>query len=619
MIRKREFIAKRVFLILEIVAICGIVFYKNNNQSKELTLYVDTDRWSDGKTYNGAHLGSSEYDEMSKLATTISISKIDSDSFVVDCCVWGETRTNIARDYCLAIGTIGACTTETPKPSSTSKPNKTPKPTSEPECIESASVIYSITAPTEVCKNDKISYFCNQNVIYSCPENWPYNYSSSTKGDIDTSVVKNVEIKCGNTKKTVKVKNCYACYRKLVEQTTDYNRYEYTWATSKPSGYEETDLSEADCNSIKNVGCQKNALAPNVSKDATSCSGTVSLPLNEKNMCSDSMTNNYYSINCTETVTSNFIPNKLKIKIGQGFKFNINLKSTKVCNGDFNKTAWDSDYNKIQNKINKTTGKEQKWYLKLRTELNNIVSEYKRLTNFYKTWNINDDTSNPEAVLKISYLSNKKNKSLEYRFQNTNKTGRVLESKNLGAINLVNGEKLEKYSVKIESGVELIPSKVYFDYQGNVTTNNKDTIDGGNYFLSDLKSDTGKYDISISISKLGTNEKGTINNNQCKLELEEDNRLYRIIDVSNPFDISTVTAGDNWSNVNYNFKDVINEKTWSESSLYVFNLSPTQIKQIKESNASFNVDKNFTGYLGLCERNVLKNDPTKEIICDVIK
>ena len=97
---------------------------------------------------------------------------------------------------------------------------------------------------------------------------------------------------------------------------------------------------------------------------------------------------------------------------------------------------------------------------------------------------------------------------------------------------------------------------------------------------------------------------------------------YRIIDIINPFGITSHTPGINWSNSNYDFKNTINKQTWSSNSLYHITLSNSEIKKIKNDNAqALRLGK--SPYTGICEEvfkdNVSGKTYNTSRLCDFIK
>ena len=426
-----------------------------------------------------------------------------------------------------------------------------------------------------------------------------------------------------------------ACYRKEIEsQVIDgktYKKYDYKWTTKdKVPGYTKVDniKNETDCiledTSIPNQ-CLTSSIYSPKSNNASTCSGNTTLSLDDEKVCSSSITNQFYTINCRETINANFKPGNLSVKAGQGFKYNINVTSSNTCAGVFNDTEWNDAYNKakkLYNRADKANDEYEKaWYNKIISDLEDLVINYNNANSNYSNGLVSAGLENLTGQLELKYKANKIDTTLTYSFIKGNTSVFVTDNipTNKETKTLANNMSVSKFNVTINNSVELIPPKVYLDKNGNeVTQGTPGAIDGGNLFLTDLKTDKSSvpYNMVITLNNLGVNRNGTITNYQCGLIItkESNDITYRIIDVGNPFGIDAVTPGNNWSNTNFNFRETIDKNTWSGEYLYKFDLTSQDIKNIKEDNSKWS---GLSAYRGVCNENeTILSREFKETVCD---
>lgn len=419
--------------------------------------------------------------------------------------------------------------------------------------------------------------------------------------------------------------NPYACYRKKISN----EEYEYKWISqNNASGYQKVDgiTNETDCilenPSIPNACISSSIISPKTS-NASVCSENTTLSLDDEKVCSSSITSQFYTINCRETITSSFKPGNLSVKAGQGFKYNIDLLSSSVCEGSFNATEWNAAYNnavKAKERAQKTNdASEIAWYQAVINQLNDIVSTYNSIKSNYLTGNINSSLNNVVGKLNLNYkYSNGKSKSREYEFFKSTPINRTNGAAESNSQQLASNVYISDFSVTINSTMNLTPPVVYLDKNGNEVAASGNAINGGNQFLTDLLADKSEtpYSMSITLSNLGVNGNGTITNNQCGLTITDGSNdiTYRIIDVGNPFGIDSVNPGSNWSNTNFNFRETIDKNTWSGEYLYKFDLTSQDIKNIKEDNSKWS---GLSAYRGVCNENeTILSREFKEKVCD---
>lgn len=491
----------------------------------------------------------------------------------------------------------------------------------EPVCVDSTSTSYSIScAKTTIQDNETTTCICQTTTYHTCYA----NENGSNQITVNPTSCGKQKVVCGDKTAYVDVK-CPACYRKNGETPN------YVWAYDSPgSNYTKvTNIKTKNDCQLSNPDipnhCVQSTIPGEKSKEASSCESTATLPLDEEKVCSDSVTSQFYTINCRETISSKFKPGNLALKAGQGFVFDIELSTTYTCEGSFDKTAWNEAYsnlqkgleraNKLPNGSDKTA--EIKWYNNKISNLNSFYTSYRITRENYMQGGDSDGISDALAKLKITYKKNKKNNTLSYNFI-TKDEKTVIDSSNTKYTNnmkLSTGEEVKAFKSKVTKTKNLMPPKVLFNKDGSINTNGVgNTIDGGNHFMIELETDPGNYSFSIEITNLGVNHSGKITNNACNLNVYDRDYLYRIIDVNNPFDIQNLTPGENWISNNYNFENTINSSTWSDNYLYKFDLSKDDIKDIKESNGNY-----ANPYLGICDgKSSIFDDITRKL-CNQIK
>ena len=186
-------------------------------------------------------------------------------------------------------------------------------------------------------------------------------------------------------------------------------------------------------------------------------------------------------------------------------------------------------------------------------------------------------------------------------------------------VTLADGTKVSPFSINITETYQLSAPKAYLDnngkivkriYSNEIDTGNDDYIDGGHKFYLDNIKDGDNYKITTVIKNLGVNGKSTIKNQDCKLKtIQEKGELYRIIDVNNPFvnNERLNLLNNNWKNDTYDFTNITNKY---QGSLYVFNISKSDINAIKNNNKLSDAylgvvckdKKNWVGIIGqICE------------------
>ena len=494
------------------------------------------------------------------------------------------------------------------------------QPVEDTPCENSTNTSYDLSCPESVKKGESATCTCK--VI---EENTCYDGGTSTNSiSINSDVCGKTLVKCGDKESYVDI-TCPACYRKKIGS----GQYDYKWSNGVPeSGYVKVDGidSETDC-ILKNPTIPNKCISvshdSSKSKSVNVCDENVSMPLDSMEVCSDSITNQFYKINCRETINAKFDPKNLKIKAGQGFKFNIQVTSTQTCSGAFDVNSWNTSYNNAKAGYDRATNKtkdieEQKWYQNILNTLIGIKDNYNNLVNDYLNAKGNNSIANVDGKLELKYLYNsgKQNGTLVKKFdkESFSTKAKLLSKKE---VLLSNNFKVIDFNVEINSSINLVPPVAYIDKNTGqeVSSSSKDALNGGRQFLTELKMDknTVPYKINIKLSNLGSNLKSSISNDKCGLTVINDSNdiYYRIISIKSPFGISQ-EPGINWSNTNYNFMDVIDANTWSNRNLYKFSLSGEDIDKIKNSNKVYS----DIAYDGLCERdNSITLNSSDQKIC----
>ena len=486
-------------------------------------------------------------------------------------------------------------------------------PVDDDDYCTGGTTTYSITCSAEeVLAGSNSSCSCNKTYSDSCGSN-----TTTDEKKVDTTKCGTVEVSCGD-KKTYVTVNCPACYRKANNNGTA----DYKWANKQPEGYTKVSgiTKQEDCEINTVPTCNASLVSQPKTGNTTSCSGSAAININQGTECNAVATSSYYNISCNETVKADFLPGNLNIRVGQGFRFNIDVVSTNTCEGTFDITAWNNAYKNTNDLIKRAQKandlSEENWYKNIQNDIIKEANNYIKLTQSYKTWNPATDVNDPTAMLQVNYKASKQSKILNLQFTTGSKTGSITSYSQKANNTLSNGLKVENFKSVKTSTVKLNPPEVYIDKTtGNIVNTNTNAISGGNYFLTDLKSDVGKYDINITVSNLGTSRNSTITNNQCDLGLFDNDLIYRIVDVKNPFNIASITPGANWSNSKYDFENTIKENTWSLESLYKFILSPDDIANIKSSNSMYN---GSDAYLGVCNTSASTQDSITKKICEII-
>lgn len=361
-------------------------------------------------------------------------------------------------------------------------------------------------------------------------------------------------------------------------------------------------------------------IQPLVAKTANECEEDITIDYKNSYECNGT---SFYKIKCdnnknkitvsfdngNDSSKGNTIKTTNELLAGQGFEFDMTIKTVKVCTATFDADNWKKTYDGVLARYNKavsdlsgTTGNEKKILESMKNEYQNQLNSLKKVVNTYNSYQKGELEKNVldiDGNFETTYKANGESKTLKTTFaKNVVSAGKgvvtISKTHNLGVSGLTNPTDFTWSTESNPTVVKYIFPKVYLDRNTGEITNNSKEVDGGNKLYLDYDTDNGRYIMKISLSK-GI----TVTNNKCDINVSDTNIIYRPIDVSNPFINDSWEKGINWINALYDFTRVIHSTTWSEKSLYYVTLSANQIAELKKSNQ---VNRNIFPYLGLCNR-----------------
>lgn len=425
-----------------------------------------------------------------------------------------------------------------------------------------------------------------------------------------------------------------SCWRK--EDTTKTTPvYVYKWSVDSPgTGYKKVNLDEKTCKiSGETETCSAKIVEPSRDVSASSCNSNTTVKLNDEVTCGS-----FYEIKCSPVnITLGFDKNSTgfldntKIKAGLGFNYSIPITLNKTCTGKFYSVKWQESYKNASEYLRRAklvnNSKEISYYQNIQNQILDIAKNYNTMVSKYLG---NDNLSNDSFTgnMKIYYTLDGKAKTKDYSMISSSiDFNKKEDSKSSIVSKLTDNLSVKDFKVSISESLSLSPITAYINKSDGTITYDK-PINLNDYIISTNKVYTD-FNWDDGISKIETtiyyNNNGKqiskIVNDKCKLNVYSDKFNYRIIDVSNPFVNNTREISKNWLNNLYNYTGVINKNTWSNNSLYTFNLSKSSIRDIQESNYEIN-DKNYikntNAYLGTCDNSSKNVNGTIKNICDII-
>ena len=410
------------------------------------------------------------------------------------------------------------------------------------------------------------------------------------------------------------------------------------------------------------------------------CEQSKSIVLNSKDSSCLDGTKSFYSIKCMREVGAGFdygADNETNtsrvLYYGQGYKFNVNTKTTVKCEAVFNDNNWNDTFDHWVDKINfidysgkltaalKKGGEQGKKEWENRAdamqnadslsgdthrEIYSIWNTVEELRNVVRAYNKftppNDYEENVDLILRYKLKKEENEADYNYTFDKKEKKGTYIIEKASGTQPKLNDTgvfsshcysgtitelrencfpinyTISNYSDPRE--VVLFPQKTMIEKDTGETADDKattETIDGGNRIYTDNNIDLGTWGMKIRLTGLAAGS--TIDNNKCDITIAEQEVKYRPIDVTNPFINSDWKKGENWINDKYNFISIIHATTWSEPAQKSITLAKDDIQAIKDSNNYYQSNKDDP-YLGICNGSKeTEYDSITERICDQIK
>ena len=355
----------------------------------------------------------------------------------------------------------------------------------------------------------------------------------------------------------------------------------------------------------------------NVNETTAECEGDHKITLYEGEKCTgkdlgtegNDIKSTFYSISCTRNINANFdygddgiTTTARELYRGQGFKYGITITSKVKCDGEFYGDRWKNVYKKLWEKVkNVDVGLEnackvfdQKGlekceayinkmkFNKVKTkkdvfELLTIIRELVGIVDTYNNYAPNTNFDE-EATINFTYTINGKKgvaKVDDIFSKNVVDKGVYAATSektvDLGVSGITNPKTYSRSNNSKPRKVKFTLKKVYLDKtDGAVKANPKEKLDGGNKIYIDYNADAQVISVnSMSIVVNGvTGGNSSITNNKCTIIVKDQDLLYRPIDVSNPFINTSWEKGNNWSNSQFDFTNVIHSDVWIGNDCY---------------------------------------------------
>lgn len=417
-------------------------------------------------------------------------------------------------------------------------------------------------------------------------------------------------------------------YPKKVEKFPGTN-IKITQETCKPMEKITMCTPELTTSKLKEITtdeCEENLDVPYT--DGKTCTGTSFYKIE----CTNNKVNFKYD-NGDDVNDGNAIKTTVNLLPGQGFSFGIKAEVIKDgCTATFYSSTWLKIYNRIQDQRKtikaalKLASVEDKKTLNSR--LAELDTKEEKLKQFAIDYNneTKDVNLNMNMNFEMTYPANDGEKVLKTPLESTVINEGTVKVKTTDENILIANElTVKNYSWTNKADplvLKLIFPKTYIDkHTGDITTNSKNAIDGGNkaYISYNAKSSVNGEESSMLISitgKIDKNEVFKVDNDKCKIAVFSSEVKYRPIELTNPFINKNYRKGENWVNDMYDFTKTIDANIWSKNALYDINLTAEQIDEVKASNEKNKAD---SPYLGLCDktRDIDYDDITK-IICNAL-
>jgi len=267
--------------------------------------------------------------------------------------------------------------------------------------------------------------------------------------------------------------------------------------------------------------------------------------------------------------------------------------------------AWNR-YKNAKDELDLLKSKSARMY-----ELDNAMEGMEAIVTNYKREYVDMeylDKNEPNVKLEFAYKSDGRTYNTEVALiknEKKSQDGEIARNKVLAAnpYHTARGTTIEMWNFDYNNYDNpriryMQPSEVSVDKRSGEITSVLQPVSGYNRIYTEKKNvDKGLYSVKITIDNIGTdNKESKIINEMCKLNYQENELLFRVIDVSNPFINNSYVPGINWKDgrYKYNFVGIIDSSIWSQVPEGEVLLDTSRIKLIQNDNS---VEK----YLGTCD------------------
>ena len=344
----------------------------------------------------------------------------------------------------------------------------------------------------------------------------------------------------------------------------------------------------------------------NQTKEAV-CNGETSFSGDDSQSCSViSSENDYYKITCTENLNTKLIPSNVgTIQLGLGFSYDIKVSTKRKCTGVFDYEAFNDAYTKVLNNLNNSQNGSALYNTNL-----NKKNELERILKNYNAWESSDyDLNSIKATLHDEQLGTTVNFITKPNsMTETIGDKKITKTHNLNIRGIANPT---DFTYEEELAKTLILPSAYYNLSNNTVVYNNCAncvLLSNQYYISgNQRYDGTNYKYKVSVSNLGYNRSWNVVTNNCSLKVENDISIYRPTDIADPFlneANNNRETGRNWLNDTFDFTGIIKDDIWSKKSLYEFNITTKNVKNIRFSNSELGAN----AYIGTdCFLNAAKN------------
>ena len=373
----------------------------------------------------------------------------------------------------------------------------------------------------------------------------------------------------------------------------------------------------------------------------------------ELHYCSDSISKStksvqstdYYSITCNQgygntpgfsaILTIFNLPlatRAFTLNNGEGFTASLNLSSNLQCSYEFNSDKFLGDYNSKLNEYNSITGTDKESVdnkLILQQEIKDLE---KKLADYNKSvedlsilYGYKTKFENQNARMNVKY---KTTGNKEVNLENDGNVNSDISCDVDEKSNILGISTYIKRVCTLKSIKNMHLANACLDIKSaeaeSCVVDSKTQILGGNKFYVPGKETKGGY-VSLYIdnatitndSIILEGDKRDSDNYRCEFSLSSEELIFRQIDVADPFVQSltdnTRNIGRNFSNLKYNFVNIIDANIWNTNPEYVYYIGKANVENIKSDTLS-SVEK-VNSYLG---SNCTINEKTNVYSCPFV-